>query len=130
MNAFTVRTFDTLDPAYVQDDSDDLHEARFWTLHLCVPVAQTPGELAEAVLRTGAESLTGDYVGGDSFTAWCEGYPHVPDDDQALHVYFRANGYDAATAVARALVDRLGFPSHEYALSTARDWAIQTPVGV
>lgn len=126
---FTVCTFGRdLDPAYT-DGHDDLHTARYWTMHLRVPDGETPVTVAQRVLWTGAECLTGDYVGGDSFVQWCES--RRDDEPAALHVYLQAPTLADAQAAVRAMSARIGVDyllGMNVALSTGRDWAEQAPV--
>lgn len=121
---FTLRTFTGLDPEYLSDADRDLYTAQHWTLHLRTVV---PELLAAELRSSGAEVLTGDFVGGDSFRQWCEkpeGY-----EDLVLHVYFRAGTLEQATSTAEALCASVGIlDPKDAALSTALDWAEQAPL--
>lgn len=125
MSAFTLQTFEGVDPAYLTEVDRDLYTAQHWTLHLHTDM---PNMLAADFRATGAEVLTGDFVGGDSFRQWCE-TSDDGDNDQALHVYFTASTLEQAVRTAEALCAAVGITSPTaVALSTAGDWAEQSPI--
>lgn len=122
MQRFTLKTFTELDPAYVTDADHDLGTAHVWVLHLRVDDAERVWLLLRA---TGSEVLTGDAVGGDSWREWCE---PVDTEPEALHVYFHAATQEDAMRTAQALCVMIGQTDPtSVAVSTAGDWAEQTP---
>lgn len=98
--------------AHQHPQHTDLHTATLWTLHLEVPASITVQRAVLAVLTTGAEVLTGDYCGGDSFLEWCESMDDGHPDSQAyrhqrgraLHVYFTSPTLDRARLAAREIL--------------------------
>lgn len=128
----------------------DLFTATLWTIHMRIDPPTTVEDAAAAVMATGVEYLTGEYVGGDSFKEWCERYetePNVYDDGfdraafsrsmgRALHVDITAPNREVAIQRTVDLMyyvrkrdvkafDRLISNDH-VALSTGGDWAEQT----
>src|SRR4051794_16530004 len=91
----------------------DLDTAQFWTLHLRVDPAKVDATI-EHIMRSGAEILTGDYCGGDSFAEWCEpmeGSDWYAAHGAAAHVYFSAPTPESASERGRALATLVGIDS-------------------
>lgn len=104
--------------------------ATTWTLHLRLHGdADLVRTTAEQLLATGAEALTGDYLGGDSFAEWCEPYDAwdwYAEHGRALHAYFTAPNLERAVIAGEALATSVGITSATDAcISTAGDWAEQ-----
>lgn len=120
---FPVCTFDTLDPEYVEDHND-LYTATQWTMHLKVPTNISVQDFALKVILTGAEMLTGDYIGGDSFREW--GKKSIEEDDRAIHMYLAAPTLATAQIALRNIYQRLdnvNINSKTSHLTTGKDWA-------
>jgi hypothetical protein len=134
-------TIDTL-IAQQHPEHTDLDTATLWTLHLEIPSGVDPLAAAKAVLSTGAEVLTGEYCGGDSFLEWCESMDddRFPDSQayrasrgRALHLHFRAPDVYNARVIADTILrftvrrhpdtyDSWLQPEHA-GITTAGDWA-------
>lgn len=140
-----ISTYDTVDPVYVDEDAglrrDENREARYFTLHLrCADDLESVQFVADVLLGTGAEVLTGDYTGGDSFHEWCEPYDREKGEEngqpgRALHVYLDAGNTEAAITASQELCRRLAargmtqyLDSVNVTLSLAEDWAEQDEV--
>lgn len=121
-----------LDIYSYDQDQHDLYTATFWTLHL----RQVPGQeqvTMNRLLQSGAEALTGEYVGGDSFAEWAEVYdesnPYHCDSGTALHVYYTAAERESAIRTGRALTAIVGINTAvDATVSTAGDWAVQVEI--
>lgn len=123
-------TFETLNPPYLEAGrDDDLHDARYWALHLPATDLDNVRALADRFLRTGAENLTGDWCGGDSYSTWGEACVD-PDDSPHLAVYYKST-YEGCYRDAAILMQRAGLliPAlpikGQFVVSTALDWAMQ-----
>jgi hypothetical protein len=146
LTAFTVDTTTSHQRAEIHCD---LYTATIWTLHFRVDPPATVEALADLLLSTGAEFLTGEYIGGDSFREWCEEYEEgvnmMGDFDRAefsrsygraLHLDIGADDLPTAIARARVLImsaigrgaDERYQDSHYVTLSTGGDWAEQSEV--
>lgn len=114
---------------------DDKHQYRetatVWTLHLRIKPATVEAVQATAdrIMATGAECLTGDYIGGDSFAEWCEvydGQPWYADYGRALHVFYTAPDLGTAQATGAILGTFAGIAeATDACISTGGDWAEQ-----
>lgn len=126
MERFTIHSEPTT-PVVEPDRADySLDTATRWTLH--VPVwpsnLHETARLAE-VLRT--FGFVSDYLGGDSFREWAEPVLNTDTDEVALHLAFPARNVDHARHQATWIAGYLRIRDG-YALSTAGDWAEQTPI--
>ena len=84
----------------------DRYSAQNWCLHLRVETPEDVEPLAQKILHSGAEYLTGVYIGGDSFRQWAEPYkPGDPVDGNgvALHIYYTAPAFPNARIRGGAL---------------------------
>lgn len=125
------------------DEHHTCDTATIWTLHLRIsptvlatsldeeqPLA-TVEEVqvaADRIMATGAEVLTGDYIGGDSFGEWCEVFDgsRFADSGRALHVYFHAANLAAACRTGAILAAFAGIAdASDACISAGGDWAEQ-----
>lgn len=117
---------------YEVDDSEDescLHTATKWCLHVRVPTPFDVMPTIARVMASGAEALTGEYIGGDSFAEWAEPFgarPWYLPEGAAVHLYYISHGLERAVRAGHALAQIAGVDSaYDATISTAYDWAIQ-----
>lgn len=126
---FTVDNI-THDP-YPQSECD-LYTTTTWTLHLRVKTAGAVQRTIDRILRSGAEVLTGDYCGGDSFAEWCEPFANAAwyaEHGHAVHIYYTAPDLTNAKRIGVELARIVGITEAVNAtISTAGDWAEQAEI--